>query len=62
MSLVTLGSVALAPLSLAVAGALVDTAATAMFAAAGALVLVVAATGLLTGAYRRLDRSNPEGD
>jgi predicted MFS family arabinose efflux permease len=62
MSLVTLGSVALAPLSLALAGALVDTAATAMFAAAGALVLVVAAAGLLTGAYRRLDRSNPEGD
>ena len=57
MSLVTLGSVGLAPLSLALAGALVDTAATAMFVAAGALVLTVSAAGLLTGAYRRLDRS-----
>lgn len=62
MSLVMLGSVGLAPLSLALAGALVDTAATAMFAAAGALVIAAAAAGLLTGAHRRLDASTTQGD
>lgn len=62
MSLVMFGSVGLAPLSLALAGALVDTAATAMFAAAGALVIAAAAAGLLTGAHRRLDNPTPQGD
>lgn len=62
MSLVMLGSFGLNPLSLALAGALVDTAATAMFAAAGALVIAAAAAGLLTGAHRRLDGSTPQGD
>jgi hypothetical protein len=61
MSLVMLGSFGLSPLSLALAGVLVDTAATAMFAAAGALVVAVAAAGLVTGAYRRLDATPIEG-
>ena len=61
MSLVMLGSFGLGPISLALAGVLVDTAATAMFAAAGVLVIAVAAIGLVTGAYRRLDATPMDG-
>ncbi len=55
MSLVMLGSFGLGPISLALAGLLVDTAATAMFVVAGLLVIATAAAGLVSGAYRRLD-------
>jgi MFS family permease len=55
MSLVMLGAVGLAPLSLAAAGVLVDTHATAMFLAAGGLVLAAATAGLVSGAHRSLD-------
>jgi MFS family permease len=55
MSLLMLGSFGLGPLSLALAGILVDSAATAMFVVAGALVLVTALAGIVTGVHRRLD-------
>jgi len=50
MSLVTLGSVGLAPVSLAIAGALVDLGAvTITFVAAGAVVIVAAVAGIAWG-------------
>jgi MFS family permease len=50
MSLVTLGSVGLAPVSLAIAGALVDLGAvTLTFVAAGAIVIVAAVAGIAWG-------------
>jgi MFS family permease len=54
MSFVMLGSVVAAPLSLAVAGLLVDTHATAMFVAAGLLVVVTALVGIASGVPRRM--------
>jgi MFS family permease len=55
MSLLMLGSFGLAPLSLGLAGAIVDANATLMFAAAGGVLLAAVAAGLLSGAQRRLD-------
>ena len=55
MSLLMLGSFGLGPLSLALAGLLVDSSATAMFLAAGVLVFVTALAGIATGVHRRLD-------
>ena len=50
MSLVTLGSVGLAPVSLAIAGALVDLGAvTLTFVAAGAIVIAAAIAGIAWG-------------
>jgi MFS family permease len=50
MSLVTLGSVGLAPVSLAIAGALIDLGAvTLVFVAAGGIVIVAALAGLAWG-------------
>jgi MFS family permease len=54
MSFMMLGSVVAAPLSLALAGALTDTQATAMFVAAGALVVVTALLGIASGLPRRM--------
>jgi MFS family permease len=54
LSFVMLGSVIAAPLSLALAGALVDTRATAMFLAAGVLVVVAAVAGIVSGLPRRM--------
>jgi MFS family permease len=54
MSFVMLGSVVAAPLSLALAGLLVDTHATAMFVAAGVLVVVTAVIGIASGVPRRM--------
>ena len=55
MSLVMLGAVGLQPVSLALAGILVDAHATAMYVAAGAVILAAVAVGLLGGAQRALD-------
>jgi predicted MFS family arabinose efflux permease len=58
MSLVMFGSVGLAPLSLALAGALVDLGViTAMFLAAGGIVIVAAVAGLAWGAPAQMDRA-----
>lgn len=54
MSFLMLGSVVAAPLSLGLAGVLVDANATAMFLAAGGLVVGVSAAGLATGLHRRM--------
>jgi hypothetical protein len=54
MSFLMLGSVVAAPLSLAVAGGLVDASATFLFVAAGGLVVVVAIAGALVGLPRRM--------
>ena len=54
LSFVMLGSVVAAPLSLALAGALVDTRATAMFLVAGALVVAAAIVGIASGLPRRM--------
>jgi Major Facilitator Superfamily len=55
MSLVMLAGVGLAPLSYAVAGAVVDVDATALFIAAAALIMGTAAAGLVGGAIDRID-------
>lgn len=55
MSLVILAGVGLAPVSLAVAGLLVDGAAVPLFLGAALIVLGAAAFGVLSGAARRLD-------
>jgi hypothetical protein len=55
MSLVMLGAVGLQPVSLALAGILVDAHATAMYVAAGAVILAAVGAGLLGGAQRALD-------
>jgi MFS family permease len=61
MSLVMLGSVGLAPVSLAIAGALVDLGlATFMYAAAGAIVVAAALVGFAWGVPAHMDRE-PEG-
>ena len=54
MSFLMLGSVVAAPLSLALAGVLADTKATAMFIAAGAVVIATALVGIATGLPRRM--------
>jgi Major Facilitator Superfamily len=57
MSLVMLGSIGLAPVSLAAAGALVDLgAATLMYAVAGGIVLAAALAGLAWGVPAHMDR------
>jgi MFS family permease len=61
MSLVMLGSVGLTPLSYAVAGAIVDTWATAMFVAAGAVILGATAVVHASGALRAVDRAPDVG-
>ena len=65
MSLVTLGSVGLAPVSLAIAGALIDLGAvTLVFVAAGAIVIVAALAGLAWGIPTMMvwpDEELPEG-
>jgi predicted MFS family arabinose efflux permease len=54
MSFLMLGSVVAAPLSLGAAGILVDANATAMFLAAGGLVVSVCVAGLATGLQHRM--------
>ncbi|MFL5709591.1 MAG: MFS transporter [Chloroflexota bacterium] len=54
MSFLMLGSVVAAPLSLAIAAIVVDTNATALFLAAGALVIASAAIALANGLQRRM--------
>ena len=54
MSFLMLGSVVAAPLSLALAGLLVDASATAMFVLAGGLVLAVCVAGWASGLARRM--------
>jgi MFS family permease len=60
MSLVMLGSTGLGPLSLALAGILVDLDATLLFVLAGGLVVVVALAGLVGGAARLMDEGSSE--
>ncbi|HTS14871.1 MAG TPA: MFS transporter [Candidatus Sulfotelmatobacter sp.] len=55
MSLVMLAGVGLAPISLAAAGLLVDSAVGPLFVGAAAIVLGAAAFGVISGAARRLD-------
>lgn len=55
MSLVMLGVVSLQPLSLAVAGLLVDAHATGLFLLAGGTILAAVAAAVLSGAHRSLD-------
>lgn len=55
MSFLMLGSVVGAPVSLAIAGVLVDLDATALFLGAGALIVVTAMAGLASGLPRRMD-------
>ena len=54
MSFLMLGSVVAAPLSLAIAAVIVDTNATALFLAAGLLVVASAAVALASGLHRRM--------
>ena len=54
MSFLMLGSVVAAPLSLAVAGLLIDVSATATFVLAGGLVLAVCVAGMAGGLTRRM--------
>ena len=54
MSFLMLGSVVAAPLSLAIAAVIVDTNATALFLAAGLLVIASAAVALASGLHRRM--------
>ena len=49
IGLVSFGSVSLAPISLAVSGAVVDVAATAMFAVAGGIVILACLIGVAWG-------------
>ena len=55
MGLAMLASFGLGPISLALSGALIDIAATALFVAAGGLVTIVALGALASGARRALD-------
>lgn len=59
MSLAMLSSFGLGPISIVLAGVLVDTGSTAMYLAAGGLVVLTALSGLLTGFHRRLDTPTP---
>ncbi|MFI5261518.1 MAG: MFS transporter [Candidatus Limnocylindrales bacterium] len=61
MSLTMLAGVGLAPVSLAIAGLLVDIAVVPLFVGAGAVVLVTAVLGVTTGAARRLDDDRQAG-
>ena len=62
MSMVSLGSVSLAPLSYALAGAIVDLGAvTAMFAVAGAIVAGAALVGFASGVAGRMTYAADEG-
>ena len=54
MSFLMLGSVVAAPLSLALAAVIIDTHATALFVAAGTLVIVSGAIALANGLHRRM--------
>jgi len=54
MSFLMLGSVVAAPLSLAIAAVIVDTNATALFLAAGLLLIASAAVALASGLHRRM--------
>jgi len=54
MSFLMLGSVVAAPLSLAIAAVIVDTNATALFLAAGLLVIASAAVALTSGLHKRM--------
>ncbi len=54
MSFLMLGSVVAAPLSLALAGLLIDVSATAMFVLAGGLVVAVCVAGMAGGLTRRM--------
>jgi hypothetical protein len=54
MSYLMLGSVVAAPLSLAVAGAVVDVEATALFIGAGVRIIATALAGLATSLPRRM--------
>ena len=54
MSFLMLGSVVAAPLSLAIAAVIVDTDATALFLAAGSLVVASAAVAFASGLHRRM--------
>jgi MFS family permease len=55
MSLVMLGAVGLQPVSLAIAGVLVDAYATPMYLLAGGLILAAVAVALIGGAHATLD-------
>ena len=57
MSLVSLGSVSLSPISLALAGAIVDVAAVAMFVAAGAILVVASLAGMAWGAATQMEET-----
>jgi MFS family permease len=57
MSLVMLGSVGLGPLSLALAGVLVDISSTLLFVSAGTLVVVASLLGFVGGAARAMNAS-----
>ncbi|HEX7067144.1 MAG TPA: hypothetical protein VF295_03000, partial [Candidatus Limnocylindria bacterium] len=60
MSLVTLSSIGLAPISLAAAGALIDIgAATTMYLVAGSIVLMAALAGLVAGVPNAMEREAP---
>jgi hypothetical protein len=54
MSFLMLGSVVGAPLSLAIAGALVDLNATALFIGAGGIILATVLAGYAAGVQRRM--------
>jgi hypothetical protein len=54
MSFLMLGSVVAAPVSLALAAIIVDTAATALFLAAGAMLVLAAAIAFASGLHRRM--------
>ena len=58
MGLAMLASFGLGPLSLAIAGILVDWSSTALFVGAGALILLVGIAGLLSGARHAIDLSS----
>jgi MFS family permease len=66
MGLAMLASFGLGPVSLALAGIIVDWSATALFVGAGSLILIVGLVGLLSGARHAIDLSRPtpnlEGD
>jgi MFS family permease len=59
MSLLMLASLGLAPLSYAIAGALVDVHATLMFVVAGAIIVAAVVTGLVSGVGPRMREEEP---
>jgi hypothetical protein len=62
MGLAMLASFGLGPVSLALAGILVDRSATALFVGAGALILIVGLAGLLSGARHAIDLTSPSAN